>query len=163
MRPGQAAVPAGADGLPDPPSRAWLSLPAGRRARPLLGSRRAPDRLLLNPRRPGRSRGLQWSRSQERERRGLERLNVARPGSLAPEPGEPPGDEAEARRKAAETAAHPGELPRPLLVAGPGQEELGPGGEARDKLRAAGVGGHPRSLQGWGRDPACRPPPHPQP
>lgn len=117
-------------------------------------------------RRPGRSRGLQWSRSPEqqpRERRGLERVSAARAGSPAPEPGEPPGDEAAARRKAAEAPRSPAqarEPPRPPGVAEPGQEELGPGGKPGT---AAGVGGHPRSLPGWGRDPARRPPPRPQP
>lgn len=117
-------------------------------------------------RRSGRSRGLQWSRSPEqqpRERRGLERLSAARAGPPAPEPREPPGDEAAARRKAAEAPRSPAqarEPPRPPVVAEPGQEELGPGGKPGT---AAGVGGHPRSLPGWGTDPAHRPPPRPQP
>lgn len=120
-------------------------------------------------RRPGRSRGLQWSRSPEqpeqqpRERRGLERLSAARPGPPAPELGEPPGDEAEARRKAAEAAAQPRAGPSAAAASrGSRARARGAGawGEARDSLRAAGVGGHPRSLPGWGERP-CPPPPAP--
>lgn len=57
-------------------------------------------------------------------------------------------------------AAQAREPPRPPVVAEPGQEELGPGGKPGT---AAGVGGHPRSLPGWGRDRVRRPPPRPQP
>lgn len=127
--PGKAAAPAGPDGQPGSPGGAGLSPPPRRAGAVLAGRPQLPQtgasltrgggggRGRGEPgeaeRRPGRSRGLQWSRSPEqpekqpRERRGLERLSAARPGPLAPEPGEPPGDEAEARRKAAEAAAQP--------------------------------------------------------
>lgn len=85
-----------------------------------------------------------------RERRGLERFSAARPGPLAPEPGESPGDEAEARRKAAEAAAHPNELPRPPVVAGPGQEELGPGGKPGTTSGQPGWGDTPVACRGGG-------------
>lgn len=131
---------------------------------PALSAVSPADRRLLNPRRRGRPRpegageaerrlgrswGLQWSRSPEqqpRQRRGLERLNAARPGPPAPEPGEPLGRKPRpggSRRRRPLSPAQARGPPRPPVVVGPRQEELGPGGEARDSLRAAGVGGHP--------------------
>lgn len=63
-----------------------------------------------------------------------------------PEPGEPSGDEAEAQQKAVEATALFREPLWPPVVAGPGQEELGPGG------KPGTASGQP----GWGNTPvAC--------